>query len=118
MYSALWAYDGWNSLNLVTGELRSPQKNLPKAVVGGPLLVMICYVFTNWAYFAVVPPSIVQYSTAIAVDFGRAAFKDAAEFVIPLIVIISCLSAIHASIFSGSRVIWVRTLGQLLFPSL
>ena len=106
-YSALWAYDGWNSLNLVTGEMKEPEKNLPRAVIGGPLIVMGCYVFTNLSYFAVLSPSLVRDSTAIAVDFGKVAFGDMGSIVIPFIVMISCLSAIHASVFAGSRVIWV-----------
>jgi amino acid transporter len=106
-YSALWAYDGWNSLNLVTGEMKNPEKNLPRAVTGGPLLIMVCYVFTNLAYFAVVAPSIVMSSNTIALEFGRIVFGSLGGTIIPLIVIISCLSSVHANIFSGSRVVWV-----------
>jgi amino acid transporter len=52
LYSALWAYDGWNNLNLVTEELIEPTKNLPRAVVIGPGIVIVAYLLTNVAYYA------------------------------------------------------------------
>lgn len=52
LYSALWAYDGWNNLNLVTEELVNPSKNLPIAVVVGPGIVIFAYLITNIAYYA------------------------------------------------------------------
>ena len=108
IYSALWAYDGWNSLNLVCEELKNPRENLPKAVVGGPFLVMICYFFTNLGYFTVLEPSHVQYSKAIAIDFGQVVFgADFGRLLFTVIVSLACASAAHANVFSGSRIIWV-----------
>ncbi|KAH6571834.1 hypothetical protein BASA60_006958 [Batrachochytrium salamandrivorans] len=51
LYSALWAYDGWNNLNMVAGELKNPTRNLPRAISFGTLIVLICYVVTNMSYF-------------------------------------------------------------------
>lgn len=55
-----------NNLNLVTGELKEPSKNLPRAVIIGPSVVIICYVFVNIAYCAVLPADIVMNSKSIA----------------------------------------------------
>lgn len=107
IYSALWAYDGWNSLNIVCEEVKNPQENLPKAVIGGPFLVMICYVFTNLGYFVVLEPSHIQYSKAIAIDFGEVVLPNYGRLLFTLVVGLACLSAAHANVFSGSRIIWV-----------
>jgi len=40
MLGALWAYDGWNNVTLVAGEVQNPQRNLPRALIGGMLLIM------------------------------------------------------------------------------
>lgn len=78
MYSALWAYDGWylfsfhfieinrNNLNLVTGELKDPTKNLPKATIIGPSIVIACYLLVNMAYYSSLPLDVVTKSSAIA----------------------------------------------------
>lgn len=91
MYSALWAYDGWNSLNAVTGELQDPSKNLPRSIIGGLSLVILCYFTTNLAYYAVLPAETIKTSTTIGLDFGKIAFGSIGMIIIPIIVIISTL---------------------------
>ncbi|KAJ1547844.1 Large neutral amino acids transporter small subunit 1 [Nowakowskiella sp. JEL0078] len=109
LYSALWAYDGWNSLNLVTGELKDPSKNIPRAVIFGPIIVMICYVLANIAYYAVLPSDIVMHSSTIAVDFGKTVFGPIGGVIIPFIVIGSTFGAANATIFTGARVISISS---------
>lgn len=55
-----------NNLNLVTGELEEPTKNLPIAVIVGPSIVIVCYAFANIAYYATLAPIIVTTSTSVA----------------------------------------------------
>jgi amino acid transporter len=114
IYSALWAYDGWNSLNVVCEELINPEKNLPKAVIGGPFIVMICYVFTNLGYFVVLEPSYIQFSKAIAIDFGQVVLGSFGRLLFTCFVCLACLSAAHANVFSGSRIIWVSFLNIMI----
>ncbi|KAJ3299394.1 hypothetical protein HK104_009095 [Borealophlyctis nickersoniae] len=105
LYSALWAYDGWNTLNLVTGELKNSAKNLPRAIVAGPSIVILSYVLANVAYYAVLPAAVVGKSTTIAMDFGREMFGSVGSIIIPLVVIGATFGAANASIFGGARVI-------------
>jgi APA family basic amino acid/polyamine antiporter len=51
MVSALWAYDGWNNVSMVSSEIRQPQRNLPRALILGTLVVMATYLLINVAYF-------------------------------------------------------------------
>lgn len=57
MLGALWAYDGWNNVAPLAGEIRDPQRNMPRAFVGGMLIVGALYVFVNVAYFMRCRPS-------------------------------------------------------------
>ncbi|MDQ3042492.1 MAG: amino acid permease, partial [Acidobacteriota bacterium] len=57
MLGALWGYDGWNNLTLVAGEVKNPQKNIPLALIGGTILIILLYVFINIAYFYVLDPT-------------------------------------------------------------
>ncbi|KAJ8323095.1 hypothetical protein BDV3_006650 [Batrachochytrium dendrobatidis] len=107
LYSALWAYDGWNNLNMVAGELKNPEKNLPRAIIGGPIIVTLCYVATNLAYFSVLPGSIVASSTTVGMDFGKRVFGHVGGIIIPLIVIGSTFGAANATLYTGSRILFV-----------
>ncbi|KAJ3412410.1 hypothetical protein HDV05_000768 [Chytridiales sp. JEL 0842] len=104
LYSALWAYDGWNNLNLVTGELKDSRRNLPRAVIIGPSIVIFCYLLVNVAYYAVLPVDVVTHSNTVALDFGRLVFGPIASVIVPLIVLGSTFGAANASIFTGARV--------------
>jgi basic amino acid/polyamine antiporter, APA family len=50
MISALWAYDGWNNVSMVSSQIREPQRNLPRALVFGTLAVMATYLAINLAF--------------------------------------------------------------------
>src|SRR5918911_1507417 len=56
MLGALWGYDGWNNITLVAGEVKNPQRNIPLALIGGAMLIILLYVFVNIAYFYVLTP--------------------------------------------------------------
>ena len=49
----LWTYDGWNSLNFVTEELVDPPRNMPRALLIAVPVIILCYVMSNIAFFAV-----------------------------------------------------------------
>jgi len=55
MFSALWAYSGWQFLPMAAGEVREPQRNLPRAIVGGTLVVVALYLMINTAYLYALP---------------------------------------------------------------
>ncbi|XP_064101239.1 Y+L amino acid transporter 2-like [Macrobrachium nipponense] len=70
LYSTLFAYSGWNSLNGLTEELKDPFRNFPKAIAISLGTVIIIYTLTNIAYFVVLTPEEILASSAVAVTFG------------------------------------------------
>src|ERR1044072_2093365 len=74
MLGALWAYNGWNDLTLVAGEVRNPQRNIPLALIGGMTIIGLLYIFINLAYFYVLTPTeIASVSTgsSVAAEVAR-----------------------------------------------
>src|SRR5712672_1532562 len=76
LVAALWAYDGWNDLNMVAGEIRDPQRNVPLALIWGVATVGVLYVLVNAAVQYVLPASVVATaerpaSEAVALVLGR-----------------------------------------------
>jgi APA family basic amino acid/polyamine antiporter len=59
MLGALWAYNGWNEVTYVAGEVKDPERNLPLAIIGGIGIIATLYVFANVAYFYVLAPAAV-----------------------------------------------------------
>src|SRR4030095_1779746 len=57
MLGALWAYDGWNNITFLAGEVKNPGRNLPLALIGGGFLVMALYLFVNLSYYHVLTPT-------------------------------------------------------------
>ena len=55
LVSVLWAYDGWGDLSFAAGEVKDPQRNLPRAIILGTLALIAIYVLTNVAYLYVIP---------------------------------------------------------------
>ena len=55
MLAALWAYDGWNNMPMAAGEVQNPGRNIPRALIGGMLVVMAIYCLANLAYFYALP---------------------------------------------------------------
>ncbi|XP_022690796.1 b(0,+)-type amino acid transporter 1-like isoform X2 [Varroa jacobsoni] len=102
-YSAMWAYDGWNNLNLITEELIDPFVNLPRAIIIGIPLVTTCYVFTNLSYLTVLSRTEFLASEAVAVRFGNHVFGSLAA-VISLFVAASTFGSANGSTFAAARI--------------
>ena len=113
--SALWAYDGWNNLSMVAGEVENPQRNMPRALILGTVVVITVYVFVNISYFYVVAPSNALGTQTIAADAARVFLGKAGGAFIAIGVMISTFATLNGSILSGSRVPYAAALDGL-FP--
>jgi len=113
--SALYAYDGWNNVNMMAGEVRHPQRNLPIALIGGTLLVLGVYLLVNIAYFYVLPASQVLGTSTVAADAARRFLGNAGGAFIAVGVMISTFATLNGSILAGSRIPYA-TARDGLFP--
>ncbi len=112
---ALYAYDGWNNLSMVAGEVNDPQRNIPRALIGGTILVITVYVLANLAYFHVLSPEASVATQKIAADAARVIMGKAGGAFVAVGVMISAFATLNGSILSGSRVPYA-TARDGLFP--
>ena len=100
----LFAYGGWAYATNIAGEIREPQRNLPRALFFGMLLVAACYLLANLAYLLVLGHDGLAASTAPAADLMRRVFGEAGARVIAVGIAISTLGFCNISLIGAARV--------------
>jgi basic amino acid/polyamine antiporter, APA family len=123
MFAALWAYSGWQFLPMAAGEVREPQRNLPRAIVGGTLLVLALYLTINAAYLYALPFWQVASANSTAYpDAPSVAARAAQTFlggraapVAALIFLISTVGSLNGVILAAARVPYAAARDRLFF---
>lgn len=104
LVAALWAYDGWNDLNMVSEEIERPERNIPLALIIGVLLVAALYMATNAAVQYVLPAAQVAASDRPASEATRIAIGAAGALIVSAGMALSMLVGLNGTIMSGGRV--------------
>ncbi|KAI6212904.1 Large neutral amino acids transporter small subunit 1 [Aphelenchoides besseyi] len=105
-YQGLFAYQGWNYLNFIVEELKSPERDLPLAIIISIVSVTIIYILTNVALLTVISPTQMNQSSAVALDFASRVWGPVA-FLMPIFVACSTLGSANGVIFTSSRLFYV-----------
>ncbi len=121
MLGALWAYDGWNNITFMAGEVKNPGRNLPLALIGGMLLVMALYLFVNLSYYHVLTPTqiaSVPESSSVAAEVVRRLLGSIVVTLMAAAMMTSSFGALHASILATARLPYALARDGLFFKSL
>ena len=129
MLGALWGYDGWNNLTFVAGEVKDPHRNIPLAIIGSTILIILLYVFVHVGYFYVLDPtsvaSVANTSSVAKVVVSAFFGGDPASLATGIAVafftvglMLSSLGTLHTSILSGSRVPFAMANDGLMFKQM
>jgi len=113
----LFSYGGWYYVNDIAGEVREPQRTIPRALVFGMLLVAACYLLANLAYLAVLGHAGLAASSAPAADLMRRVLGEPGARLIAAGIAISTLGFCNISMIGAARVFQVMGSDGVFFRS-
>ncbi|MGI8618186.1 MAG: amino acid permease [Gemmatimonadaceae bacterium] len=106
LVSVLWAYDGWADLSKVSGEVKDPQRVLPRAIIIGTVAVIVVYLLANLAYLSVLSVEGMRGSRLVAADVASKAMGPAGLAFVVGAVMISTFGTLNGSLLTGPRVLF------------
>lgn len=115
LVAALWAYDGWSNAPMIGAEIRRPEKNLPRALIGGTVIVMATYLLTNLVYFYVLSGPEVSASGRVATATMRKVLGASGGSVVTVAAVVSLFASLNGVILSGARVPFAMARGGYFF---
>jgi basic amino acid/polyamine antiporter, APA family len=118
LVAALWAYDGWNDLNMVAGEIRQPERNIPLALIAGVATVGALYIVVNAAVQFVMPAAAIAASPRAASDAMTLVLGPAGGSIVALGMALSMLATLNGTIMSGARIPFAVSRDRYFFSAL
>jgi APA family basic amino acid/polyamine antiporter len=117
MIAVLWTYEAWYFVTYAAGEIKEPQRNIPRALLGGILALMTIYVTVNIAYLFALSIDEMQGVTRIAERAATVLVGPAGATLIALTVVVSTFGNNAAAILAGSRLLFAMASDGVFFPA-
>jgi basic amino acid/polyamine antiporter, APA family len=118
LIAVFWAYDGWVYITWVSGEIKDPQRVLPRALLLGILLVGFIYLSVNFVYLYALPITQVANETTIAQSAAVALFSSNAARWLGATIALSCFGAASSAILCSARVTYAMARDGAFFHAM
>jgi APA family basic amino acid/polyamine antiporter len=117
MIAVLWTNDAWYCVTWIAGEMRQPQRDLPRALVSGIALLTLIYVVVNVAYLYTLPISELQGVSRVAERAATVLVGSGGASFVALTVIVSTFGCNAAAILAGSRLLFAMARDGVFLPA-
>lgn len=116
MSGAFWAYDGWGNVSYIAGEVQTPQKTIPRAIVLGTLTFVSLYLLVNLAYFFILPVEAVGSAPndRVASSMVSVVLGGGGAALIALLIMLSTFDTTNSTVLTNARVYFAMA-GRRLF---
>jgi APA family basic amino acid/polyamine antiporter len=118
MIACLWAYEGWNSLSFVAGEVRRPSRNLPLALGIGTALLIAIYITANVAYMRMLSVPEIAATSRVAARSAEISIGPAGATLVALTILVSIIGASNGSALTSARIYFAQARDGLFFSAL
>lgn len=115
MTACLMAYNGWSYVSFVAGEVKDPQRNLPRSLALGMTLVMALYVSANLAYMNVMTVPEIAAAERVGADVAERAMGPAGASILSAVVLLSVIGAMNGCILTGARIPFAQARDGVFF---
>lgn len=102
----MWAYDGWGQVTVIAEEIRNPQRNVPLALGGGVLLLIVLYTGANLGYHLTLPSSQIAAAEVPAVAVTQALLGQFGARLVLSMILVSVFGALNSNVLVGPRVLF------------
>jgi basic amino acid/polyamine antiporter, APA family len=120
--AAFWGYEGWATVGYMGSEVKNPQRNLPIAIIGGILLVIVLYLSIHTIYLYILP--IDQFvaihkakNSIAAVEVVRAFLGNGGALFISLLILLTTFNCTHSTMLMASRLYYTMAKDGLFFKA-
>ena len=114
MQSAIYTYDGWTGPIYFGEELQNPARDVPRAMIGGVLLVMAIYLLLNAAFLSVIPIREMAGDPFVAASAAARMFGPSGDTVLRIVMILSLVASVNALLLMASRIPFAMSRDGLL----
>ncbi len=118
LVAALWAYDGWNDLNMVSEEIRQPGRTIPLALIAGVATVAVLYMLVNAAVQYVLPARVIAASPRAASDAIALVWGRSGATIVSAGIAVSMLVTLNGTTMSGARIPFALARDRYFFSAL
>lgn len=122
MLASFWAYEGWINIGFVGDEIKDPQRNIPKILIYGVLIIMTIYVLVNMTYLYVMPMdemlAVAKSENGVAaVEVIRKFLGNGGALAISLLIVITTAGCTNSTILTSARIYYAMAKKGLFFKS-
>ena len=116
MTGAFFAFDGWINVNYIAGEIKDPQRNIPRSLVAGVLACIVVYLLVNQAYLYALPVEKVASSSLVASDAINVAMGQTGSAIVAALIVICTLGAMNGNIMATCRITYAMGKDKIFLP--
>lgn len=113
---AFYAYDGWINATFIAGEIKHPQRNIPRSLATGVFICIGIYILVNQAYLYVMPVETIAASPLVASDALTVTWGDTGAAIVNAMIVLSTLGAVNGNVLATCRVTFVMGQDRIFFP--
>lgn len=114
LLATMFAYDGWLGVGNVAGEMKRPEKDLPRAIIFGLLLITGIYALINFVFLKVLPIDTIAGNSNAASEAATAIFGRIGGKLVTIGILISVYGALNGYTMTGIRVPYALALEKLI----
>src|SRR5256885_11741257 len=104
MVAALWAYDGWIEITYVGGEVKDPERNLPRSIVLSTLIGMALYCLVTASFAYVLSPARMAASSLVASDAAQVTLGRAGAALVAVAIMTATLGSNNGIVLTAARI--------------